>query len=81
MNPMIDFGITMLIEMEIEIEIEIDIVIDIVIVIVIVINLMTIFVIRFQYNYYIKMEEIIKFLEDEGFEFEVGCREKERKKI
>ena len=26
------------------------------------------------------MEEIIKFLEDEGFEFEVGCREKERKK-
>ena len=71
MNPMIDFGITMLIE--------IDIVIDIVLVIVI--NLITIFVIRFQYNYYNKMEELLKFLEDEGFEFEVGCREKERKKI
>ena len=27
------------------------------------------------------MEELLKFLEDEGFEFEVGCREKERKKI
>ena len=27
------------------------------------------------------MEEIIKFLKDEGYEFEVGCREKERRKI
>ena len=26
------------------------------------------------------MEELLKFLEDEGFEFEVGCREKGRKK-
>ena len=27
------------------------------------------------------MEELIKFLKDEGYEFEVGCREKERRKI
>ena len=27
------------------------------------------------------MEEIIRFLKDEGYEFEVGCREKERRKI
>ena len=27
------------------------------------------------------MEEIIKFLKDEGYEFSVGCREKERRKI
>ena len=73
MKLMIDFGIIMLIE----IDIVIDIVLVIVIVIVIVINLITIFVIRFQYNYYNKMEELLKFLEDEGFEFEVGCREKE----
>ena len=26
------------------------------------------------------MEELIKFLKDEGYEFEVGCREKEKKK-
>ena len=27
------------------------------------------------------MEELIKFLKDEGYEFEVGCREKERRKL